>query len=1071
MAKSWEGLSAEDKRILKDEIAGLKPVPTSGKAFERLSPYQLTRLVNLRKIIVQYRVPTNEHGKFGFTLDTLKALDAFISGESNQIQKVAYRNRIQKIKDDLTILRTMQDDLDELIRDGASESSIDVARDEIEDLGRETARAYISLINILQADILEAKGLAASSMYRASLTNERQMYAMLERDGSKLRRKWNDVLLEVRNLLSATNHDAKAKTNLLRMQRDLETILRYLDEYALLPFLAPRDVVASIVLINRRLNDYQDEYDLSQSDTERIATVIDDRQTRDERRAWMAEKSMNFLNALGVSKNMSVGGLVRGTLAVGRGLHTTARFLTRTAPNLLRSGWTALRTTPQRIGQTFRQLGSAVLGTGRAIARVGGTLLGKKYGSRGGIDWDDPLSQQELSDTISRGYKSGGSISAPVRASGLDDESLPVSAPVMASGLGDGSLPVGGSLDEETALTPEGARAYSEAVVSTARTPGSTSSIGSSTRKSDTSSLSHRLDVVDFKLDLILKGINSGRGPTDAKVRDTTPEYDELESLRRSEELDLLKSISISLERVASRMGEGDTKSKGSIFSAIIQKYLSMKGWMNDALQALGSWKLISKGISYIKGTLAVLSRVAGPLLRLGGLVGRILLGPVGALLGAGTIGWAIGKAIYEKYNQEIGEIVDTSVGFVKDSVNKVYAIVHGFKNEWDEWRSKGKEKAEQRKARSVANAVAANMRDYKGLSPETVAMAKAAGIDVSMYPTWDPKTGKITPPTSVPPTPSISSPATPPSAPSIVPSSPPSSSAPPISRSRPYGVVQEYAVSVGTRSVSNSSITSPNTSSPVTSVYEDSAAPVSAVSGSLYRVAPDANMDGLQPHVRSNFEAMVAEYKQRGGKFPVSVNRAFATYEQQAALFKKYGPGRAARPGRSAHNFGIAIDIDSPAANEMAKMGLLDKYGFDRPVRGEPWHLQVKGVSAAMARQGIYSADAPVHQGAPAESTATREASRSAPSVLASADRYALPSGEMKPVTSVRREEGLSPEAAAYNPIPSAKVMSNTGSSKKGDVPGMQAASPSGHGTARIPEFSFGDPTFFALNIGALAS
>lgn len=1077
MAKSWEGLSAEDKRIIKDEIAGLKPVPTRGKEFEKLSPYQLTRIVNLRKIIVQYRVPTNEHGKFGFTLDTLKALDVFIGGESNQVQKVAYRNRIQKIKDDLTILRTMQDDLDELIQDGASESSIDVARDEIEDLGRETARAYVGLINILQADILEAKGLAASSMYRASLTNERQMYAMLERDGSKLRRKWNDVLLEVRNLLSATNHDAKAKTNLLRMQRDLETILRYLDEYALLPFLAPRDVVASIVLINRRLNDYQDEYDLSQSDTERIATVIDDRQTRDERRAWMAEKSMNFLNALGVSKNMSVGGLVRGTMAVGRGLHTTVRFLTRTAPNLLRSGWTALRTTPQRIGQTFRQLGSAVLGAGRAIARAGGTLLGKKYGSRGGINWNDPLSQQELSDTISRGYKSDGSISAPVLASGLGDESLPISAPVMASGLGDESLPVGGSLDESTVLTPEGARAHSEAVESTARTPGSTSSLGSSTRKSDTSSLSHRLDVVDFKLDLILKGINSGRGPTDAGVRDTTSEYGELESLRRSEELDLLKSISTSLERVASRMGDGDTKSKGGIFSAIVQKYLSMKNWMNNALQALGAWKLISKGISFVKGTLAVLSRVAGPLLRLGGVVGRILLGPVGALLGAGTAGWAIGKAVYEKYNQEIGDIVDASVGFVKDSVNKVYAIVHGFKNEWDEWRGKGKEKVEQRKARSVANAVAANMRDSKGLSPETVAMAKAAGIDVSMYPTWDPKTGKITPPTSAPPTPSItnSSPATTqpsPSAPSIVPSSPPSSSsAPPISRSHPYGVVQEYAVSVGTRSVSNSSITSPNPSSPVTSVYGDSAAPVSAVSGNLYRAASDANMDGLQPHVRSNFEAMVAEYKQRGGKFPVSVNRAFASYEQQAALFKKYGPGRAARPGRSAHNFGVAIDIDSPAANEMAKMGLLDKYGFDRPVKGEPWHLQVKGVSAAMARQGIYSADAPVDQGAPAEATAKREASRSAPSVLASADRDALPSGEMKPVTSVRREEGLSPEAAAYSSTPSAKVMSDTGSSKKGDVPGMQAASPSGHGTARIPEFSFGDPTFFALNLGALAS
>lgn len=197
----------------------------------------------------------------------------------------------------------------------------------------------------------------------------------------------------------------------------------------------------------------------------------------------------------------------------------------------------------------------------------------------------------------------------------------------------------------------------------------------------------------------------------------------------------------------------------------------------------------------------------------------------------------------------------------------------------------------------------------------------------------------------------------------------------------------------------------------------------------------------------------MVAEYKQRGGTHNVRVNRAFATFAQQQAIFEKYGPGRAARPGNSAHNYGIALDIDRGAANEMSKMGLLAKYGFERPVNGEPWHLQVAGVSAAMAKNGVFSADDTSKQG-----------DRKDSSTLLAANNVGV-----APSTQVVTQKGSSPEKAAYSP-----VAANTTAMKEEKVTNARSgvqATPAGHGTARVPEFSWNDPSFFALNLGALVA
>ena len=99
-----------------------------------------------------------------------------------------------------------------------------------------------------------------------------------------------------------------------------------------------------------------------------------------------------------------------------------------------------------------------------------------------------------------------------------------------------------------------------------------------------------------------------------------------------------------------------------------------------------------------------------------------------------------------------------------------------------------------------------------------------------------------------------------------------------------------------------------------------------------------------LDPNVKKLLAGMTKEYKDLTGK-SVLVTEAYRTKEDQEALRAKYG-NRAAKPGTSLHEFGLAVDINSPDANALDKMGLLRKYGFTRPVGGEPWHLEPSGVA-----------------------------------------------------------------------------------------------------------------------------
>jgi hypothetical protein len=99
----------------------------------------------------------------------------------------------------------------------------------------------------------------------------------------------------------------------------------------------------------------------------------------------------------------------------------------------------------------------------------------------------------------------------------------------------------------------------------------------------------------------------------------------------------------------------------------------------------------------------------------------------------------------------------------------------------------------------------------------------------------------------------------------------------------------------------------------------------------------------GSHPTMLKNFYGMVQEYGSLTGK-KITVTSAFRTYAEQQALYNA-DPRKAAKPGNSMHEFGLAIDIDSKDADILESMGLMRKYGFTRPLGGEPWHIEPAGI------------------------------------------------------------------------------------------------------------------------------
>ena len=125
-----------------------------------------------------------------------------------------------------------------------------------------------------------------------------------------------------------------------------------------------------------------------------------------------------------------------------------------------------------------------------------------------------------------------------------------------------------------------------------------------------------------------------------------------------------------------------------------------------------------------------------------------------------------------------------------------------------------------------------------------------------------------------------------------------------------------------------------------------------------LGRGMTEKHLQGLHPGVLKLFLGMAEEYNKLTGK-SIQMNEGLRSFEEQAALRQKYG-SRAAKPGTSLHESGLAIDIPSATAGELEKLGLMRKYGFTRPIGGEPWHLEPAGIqkNVKLARDNRKEAD-----------------------------------------------------------------------------------------------------------------
>lgn len=130
----------------------------------------------------------------------------------------------------------------------------------------------------------------------------------------------------------------------------------------------------------------------------------------------------------------------------------------------------------------------------------------------------------------------------------------------------------------------------------------------------------------------------------------------------------------------------------------------------------------------------------------------------------------------------------------------------------------------------------------------------------------------------------------------------------------------------------------------------------IKAGAGCVVRSDSGVDLVGMNKKFLAIFFAMAYEYNQRTGK-KIQVNSAYRSVAKQKVLYDAWiARGKtgaaAAKPGNSRHNSGVAIDINSTNANECERLGLLKKYNFHRPVRGEAWHLENHYFSAAKETQ-----------------------------------------------------------------------------------------------------------------------
>jgi LAS superfamily LD-carboxypeptidase LdcB len=131
---------------------------------------------------------------------------------------------------------------------------------------------------------------------------------------------------------------------------------------------------------------------------------------------------------------------------------------------------------------------------------------------------------------------------------------------------------------------------------------------------------------------------------------------------------------------------------------------------------------------------------------------------------------------------------------------------------------------------------------------------------------------------------------------------------------------------------------------------YPDNSNNLDRAKGAFSLADSSVNVGNLQPLMKSKFLNMAEDRFRKTGQ-PITVTSGWRSSEKQKELHDKY-PWKAAKPGTSAHERGMALD--TPDGDKLAREGYLNKYGFERKARMkggalEPWHIAPAGTTTSV--------------------------------------------------------------------------------------------------------------------------
>lgn len=389
------------------------------------------------------------------------------------------------------------------------------------------------------------------------------------------------------------------------------------------------------------------------------------------------------------------------------------------------------------------------------------------------------------------------------------------------------------------------------------------------------------------------------------------------------------------------------------------------------------------------------------------------LAGPALAVVASAYAGWEVGSKLYDNYSTEIIDAIDSVIGTATD-------IVDGIKSKYDWLVGILKNPAEKLKSAGT------KLSDWWDSNPISRGYNKITGSASKAATAVSEKVGQA------------------------------------------KGAVVSGAKTVGSTIASKTSDVGSGVAAAASKVVDKVSTAASGaktyVSDSVGKLFStnhaNVDFDNLDPGAKSSFDSMAKEYRSMGGTKPLSIESARRSTEKQAKLYAA-NPKVAAKPGRSLHERGKALDIDRATAGELESMGLLSKYGFARDVKGEPWHISYRGQSAAAG-----PTEDKKSSGTPKTPSAAVATSTPATSTVSQAVKPPTPSATTQEQPQTKTVSETSPTSTKPN-YETQQPASPTTDKARNPAPTSNASS----GSSPINTFSFLDSSFFIMNAGMMAS